>query len=173
MNLHDKAQKIKAILLDIDGVLTDCRVGYSENDEVKFFHVRDGHGLKLAVRAGLIVGAVSGRSAQANRRRADELGFSFLYENQKDKRVAFKKLLTDFNLTPEECLYIGDDVIDIPIMRKVGIAVTVADAPEYVGDFCDMRTKTPGGHGAVREVLDWLLMEQGKWDELMQRYITD
>jgi YrbI family 3-deoxy-D-manno-octulosonate 8-phosphate phosphatase len=173
MSLQNKAKKIKAILLDIDGVLTDCRVGYHNDDEVKFFHVRDGHGIKLAIRAGIIVGAVSGRSAAANKRRANELGFSFLYESQKDKREAFAKLLEDFSLTPEECLYIGDDVIDIPIMRKVGIAVTVADAPEYIEKFCDFRTKVKGGYGAVREVIDWLLMEQGKWDDLMVRYIED
>ncbi len=172
MSLESKAKKIKAILLDIDGVLTDGRCGYSENDEIKFFNVRDGHGIKMAMRAGLIVGAVSGRSAKANKKRADELGFSFLYENQKDKREAFNKLLVDFDLKPEECLYVGDDVIDIPIMTKVGIAVTVADSPDYIGDFCDIRTKNAGGHGAVREVLDWLIKEQGKWDELMQRYIS-
>ena len=167
---NKKIDKIVAIVLDIDGILTDGRMGYSSGDEVKFFHVRDGHGIKLAMRAGLKVGALSGRSAAANRKRAEELGFDFLYEGKKDKRAAFLELLKEHNLTAEECLYIGDDVVDAVPMRMAGIGVTVADAPEYMDEFCDMRTALPGGHGAVREVLDWLLHRQNKWEALMERY---
>lgn len=171
MSLSKKASEIKAIVLDIDGVLTDGRVGYGETDEIKFFHVRDGHGLKMAKRAGLKVGALSGRSAGANRRRAKELDFDFFYEGQKDKKSAFQKLLEDNGLSGRECLYMGDDVVDIPPMRASGIAVTVADAPADMDRFVDMRTKLPGGHGAVREIVEWLLKEQGKWDSLMARYL--
>lgn len=172
MSLKEKAAKIKAVVLDIDGVLTDGRVGYGKEDEIKFFHIRDGHGIKLARRAGLKVGALSGRSAEANRRRAEELGLDFIYEGQKNKKEAFRKLLNEHKLNAENCLYIGDDVIDIPPMRECGIAVTVADAPEDMDPFCDFRTKRPGGHGAVRDVLEWLLKEQNKWEELMQRYYS-
>jgi 3-deoxy-D-manno-octulosonate 8-phosphate phosphatase (KDO 8-P phosphatase) len=172
MTLSAKAVKITCLILDIDGVLTDGRVGYSAGDEIKFFHVRDGHGLKLAMRAGLKVGALSGRSAEANRKRAEELGFSFIYEDKKNKKEAFLELLKEQGLKPEECLYMGDDVVDIPVMRQVGLAVTVADAPEMMGDYCDIRTKLPGGGGAVRELVEWLLKEQGKWDELMKRYVS-
>ena len=172
MTLHDKAGKIAAVVLDIDGVLTDGMLGYGDHDEIKFFHVRDGHGIKLAMRAGLKIGALSGRAAEANRRRAEELGFDFIYEGEKNKREAFQRLLAEQQLTAEVCLYIGDDVVDIPVMRRAGLAATVADAPEELDSYCDLRAKLPGGRGAVREILEWLLKEQGKWDDLMQRYLS-
>jgi 3-deoxy-D-manno-octulosonate 8-phosphate phosphatase (KDO 8-P phosphatase) len=171
MSLEKKAAKIKAIVMDIDGVLTDGRGGYSAGDEIKFFHVRDGAGIKMAIRAGLKVGALSGRSAEANRKRAGELGFSFLYEGQKNKGDAFEILLKENELLAEECVYIGDDLIDIPVMTQVGVAVAVADAASSVADYCDFKTKTNGGYGAVREVIEWLLKEQGKWEEQLKRYI--
>jgi len=167
-----KIDKIKALVLDIDGVLTDGRLGYSAGDEVKFFHARDGHGIKMAIRGGILVGVLSGRVAESNRKRAKELGFSFFYEGQKDKRKAFELLLKEQNLKAEECLYMGDDVVDLPPMLKSGIAVTVADAPEYMDKYCDFRTVKGGGQGAVREVIDWLLMKQGKWEQQMERYIS-
>jgi YrbI family 3-deoxy-D-manno-octulosonate 8-phosphate phosphatase len=172
MDLKEKALNIKAVVLDIDGVLTNGRIGYGESDEIKFFHVRDGHGIKLAMRAGLKVGALSGRSAEANRKRAQELSFDFIYEGRKDKRETFKLLLEENHLLPEECLYMGDDVVDIPVMKEAGIAVAVADACSELEAFCDFRTKLPGGKGAVREVLEWLLKEQGKWEELMKKYVS-
>lgn len=170
MTPQDKIDDITTIILDVDGVLTNCRIGYGDSDEIKFFHVRDGHGIKLAMRAGLQVGLLSGRSAAANRRRAEELGMAFVYENCKNKLQAFEKLLEEYSLRPEQCLYIGDDIVDGPVMRRCGIGVTVADAPEYMNEFCDFRTALPGGGGAVREVLDWLLQKQNKWDALMERY---
>ncbi|MFA7231513.1 MAG: HAD family hydrolase [Victivallaceae bacterium] len=172
MTLQEKAIKIKALVLDIDGVLTDGRMGYSSGDEIKFFHVRDGHGIKMAMRSGLKVGALSGREAQANRKRAAELGFDFIYEGCRNKDEAFKILLQENHLTAEECLYVGDDVVDVPVMRVAGIAVTVADAPEYMDEFCDFRTRLPGGHGAVREIIDWLLHCQGNWEKQMERYTS-
>ena len=161
---------ITTIILDVDGVLTDGRVGYGDEDEIKFFNVRDGHGIKLAMRAGLQVGLLSGRSAAANRRRAEELGMNFVYENCKNKLQAFEKLLQEHSLRAEQCLYIGDDIVDGPVMKRCGIGITVADAPDYMDEFCDMRTRLPGGRGAVREVLDWLLQKQSKWDALLERY---
>ncbi len=174
MNLKEKASKIKAIVLDIDGVLTNGLIGYSgfSDQEMKFFHVRDGHGIKLAKRAGLKVGVLSGRTAEANRKRAVELEFDFFYQGKKDKREAFEILLKEQNLSASECLYMGDDVVDLPIMTKVGISVTVADAPEYMDKYCDFRTKLRGGEGAVREVIELLLKEKGKWDELMEKYLA-
>ncbi len=166
----EKIAEITTVILDIDGVLTDGRVGYSAGDEIKFFHVRDGHGIKLAMRAGLKVGALSGRQAAANTKRAQELGFSFIYQGAKDKRATFATLLEEQQLQAAQCLYIGDDIVDAVPMQLAGIAVTVADAPKYMDNFCDIRTNLPGGHGAVREVLDWLLQQQGKWEQLMKRY---
>ena len=169
---RERWQKIRAVVLDIDGILTDGRIGYGvgSDEEIKYFHVRDGHGIKLAMRAGFKVGVLSGRQSAANARRAEELGFSFVYENKKDKASAFAELLAEQSLQAEEVLYMGDDTVDLPVMRQAGIAVTVADAPEYMDTAADFRTKHSGGQGAVREVMDFLLMQSGKWSEVMERY---
>lgn len=167
----ERIAKIKALVMDIDGVLTDGRIGYGLEQEIKFFHVRDGHGIKMAQRAGLKVGAISGREAAANRTRATELGFDFIYEGCKKKGEAFSLMLSETGLQPDECLYVGDDVVDVPIFRLAGIAAAVADAPDYLDEYCAFRTRLPGGHGAVREIIDWLLREQDKWAGQMERYL--
>ena len=168
----ERWQKIRAIVLDIDGILTDGRIGYGtgSDEEIKYFHVRDGHGIKLAMRAGLKVGVLSGRQSAANARRAKELGFSFVYENKKDKPSAFAELLAEQSLTAEEVLYMGDDTVDLLVMKQAGISATVADAPEYMDTAADFRTLHAGGQGAVREVIDELLVQSGRWAEVMNRY---
>ncbi len=166
----DAFRRIRAVVLDVDGVLTDGRAGYGAPEEIKFFHLRDGHWMKLALRAGLKVGLLSGRGSAANRKRAEELGLSFCFENCKDKLEGFERLLAEQNLRPEECMYIGDDVIDLPVMRRVGVAVAVADAVPELDEAADFRTKLPGGHGAVCEAIRKLLMEQGVLDTILERY---
>ena len=166
-------RRIKAILLDIDGVLTDGRFGYDGTpNEVKFFHARDGHGVKLALRSGLKVGLLSGRASAANRQRADDLGLSFLYEGEKNKNEAFQRILAESGLLPEDFLYMGDDLVDIPVFNQVGVSCTVADAPPYLDEHCDFRSELPGGHGAVREVIERVLKEQDKWSDMTQKYIA-
>lgn len=171
MTLKEKASKIKALVFDVDGVLTNGFIGYCGTEEVKFFHVRDGYGIRLAKRAGLKVGALTGRSGKPNMIRAKELELDFIYEDCKDKRKAFETLLKEQCLNADECLYIGDDIVDIPILKRAGIGVIVFDAPDYMSEFCDFRTKLKGGKGAAREVIDWILKEQGKWTELLKKYI--
>jgi len=174
MRLQTKACRIKAVVLDVDGVLTDARTGYGPDEhEIKFFSVRDGLGVDLARQAGLLVGIISGRRSKANARRAEELKLDFAFQGERDKAAAFARLLAERGLTAEECLYIGDDLIDIPVMRRAGLAVAVADAaPEL--DLCsDFRTLAKGGAGAVRETLEWLLKEQGKWQDLVAKYFAD
>ena len=168
----ERWQKIRAIVLDIDGILTDGRIGYGTGspEEIKFFHVRDGHGIKLAMRAGIAVGVLSGRMSAANKRRAEELGLSFVYEGKKDKLSAFAELLAEQSLQADEVLYMGDDTVDLAVMRQAGIAATVADAPCYMDTAADFRTQHNGGQGAVREVIDNLLMQSGKWADVMSRY---
>ncbi len=161
---------IKAVVLDVDGVLTDCRGAYGAAEEIKFFHFRDGHWIKLAMRAGLQVGMLSGRSSNANRKRAEELGMSFCMENCKDKLESFQELLKTRGLKAEECLYMGDDIIDLPVMRRAGIALAVADAVPELDEAAAFRTKAAGGHGAVCEAIRWLLKEQGKLDAVLERY---
>ena len=163
-------RKIKVVVLDVDGVLTDGRAGYGAEEEIKFFHLRDGHWMRMALRTGLKVGLLSGRGSRANRRRAEELGLSFCYENCKDKLEGFERLLAEQALKPEECLYIGDDVIDMPVMRRAGVAVVVADGVPELDEVADFRTQAPGGHGAVCEVMRRLMMEQGTLDSQLERY---
>ena len=163
-------KRIKAVVLDVDGVLTDGRAGYGAAEEIEFVNMRDGHWMKLAMRAGLKVGLLSGRGSEANRKRAAELGLSFIYENCKDKLEGFERLLAEHGLRPEECLYIGDDVIDLPVLRRAGVAVAVADAVPELDEAADFRTQLPGGHGAVYEAIRRLLIEQEKLDSVMERY---
>ena len=172
MTLHDKALPVKAIVLDIDGVLTDGRIGYGcgSTEEIKFFHVRDGHGIVLARRAGLRVGILSGRASFANEHRAKELKLDFFYTGILDKKEGFDRLLREQNLAPEECMYIGDDIVDARPMALCGLAVAVGDAVPELDRVADLRTRHAGGQGAVREAIEFLLKEQNRWDSLMARY---
>lgn len=173
MNLPRNISDIKAIVLDVDGVLTDGRIGYGGGSprEIKFFDVRDGQGIRLAIRAGLRVGILSGRKSQANRVRAKELGLSFLYEGCLDKLAGWEQMLADLGLKPEECMYIGDDVVDMPPMRRAGFPVAVADAAPELDSVAMLRTQHFGGRGAVREAIEILLKGQGKWDSVLEKYM--
>ena len=166
----EKLADIRAVVLDIDGVLTDGRVGYDGEKKVKFFNYRDGHWMKLAIRAGLLVGTLSGARSPANAQRVNELGLSFLREGEKDKLAGFEALVAELGVSPEECLYMGDDVIDMPPMRRAGVAVAVRDAVPELDEVADWRTKTPGGHGAVCEVMRELLAAQDKLDAVLEVY---
>lgn len=173
MNLWERCSKIKAIILDVDGVLTNGLIGYHENgNEIKFFHVRDGHGLKLAQRAGLKIGILSGRKSLANRTRFEELKLDFMYEAVKDKEEGFTRLLEEQNLSAEECMYFGDDVVDARPMARCGLAVAVGDAVAELDKVAHLRTKAYGGQGAIREGIELLLKEQGQWEKLMERYFS-
>lgn len=167
---EDRGAQIRAIILDVDGVLTDGRLGYNGSERVKFFDVRDGHAIKLAQRTGLRVGILSGRADPPNRQRAEELGLGFVYEGEKNKREAFARLLAEQELGADEVVYIGDDVVDMPCVRQAGIGVAVADAVEELCAVADYVTARPGGRGAVREVIRALLIARGDWDGVMARY---
>jgi 3-deoxy-D-manno-octulosonate 8-phosphate phosphatase (KDO 8-P phosphatase) len=163
--------KIKLLLLDVDGVMTDGRIIYdSDGGETKAFDVKDGHGLKLLQRAGIRVGIITGRQSPIVARRATELGIELVYQGIKDKSVPFNEIMQTLALDPEEIAYIGDDIVDLPVMRKVGFSVTVADAVDDVKPFADMVTKRSGGRGAVREVCDFILKESGRWPTVTRHY---
>ena len=171
MNLSEKCSKITTIVLDVDGVLTDGRIGYRDNgDEIKFFDVRDGHGIVLARRAGLKVGVLSGRRSKANAVRFAELKMDFFYEGILNKDDGFTQLLEKEGLKPEECMYIGDDLVDARPMARCGLAVVVGDGVPELDSVADVRVKAAGGRGAVREAIELLLKEQGKWSSLLERY---
>lgn len=163
--------RIKLLLLDVDGVMTDGRIIYDSNGgETKAFDVKDGHGLKLVQRAGIRIGIITGRESAVVARRAAELGIDIVYQGVRDKRVPFVEILEKLELTPEEVAYVGDDVVDLPVMRVVGFAATVADAVEDVKPFAHLVTKRQGGRGAVREVCDYLLRESGRWSAVTEHY---
>src|SRR5258708_40029752 len=158
IELERRAGRIKILLMDCDGVLTDGRITLlDDGDELKSFHTRDGHGLVLLHRAGLKSGIISGRTAKAVERRARDLGVSFVYQGILDKIATFNELTSSEALDNGEIAYIGDDVTDIPLMNHVGLAVAVADAVAETKAASHYTTKVAGGFGAVREAdeLTW------------------
>lgn len=166
-----RARRIKLLLMDCDGVLTDGRLELLENgDEQKTFHARDGQGISLFHRAGLKTGIISGRTSSAVERRAQELGISYVRQHAKDKIKALDEIMAEAGVSIDECAYIGDDLADIPVMLRVELAVAVADAVVETKQAAHYVTELRGGHGAVREVCDLILKAQGRWHELMKRF---
>jgi 3-deoxy-D-manno-octulosonate 8-phosphate phosphatase (KDO 8-P phosphatase) len=166
MTWSGNASRIRAIVLDVDGVLTDGTVGFTpQGDVIKRFHVRDGQAIRTALASGLRVGLLSGRADPATLRRADELGLSFVYNAQSDKRAGFERILAEQGLDADECLYVGDDYPDVPVIRRAGIGVAVPDAPAAVRESADLVLDTPGGRGAVAEVIARLMEAQGTWKQ--------
>jgi 3-deoxy-D-manno-octulosonate 8-phosphate phosphatase (KDO 8-P phosphatase) len=166
-----RAARIKLLLMDCDGVLTDGRITLlGLSDEQKSFHTRDGHGLVLLHRAGLRSGIISGRTSVVVERRARELGITYLHQGTWDKIKEFEQVLAEAGVEETEVAYVGDDVVDIPLMLRAGLAVAVADAGAETQAAAHYVTKLPGGHGAIREVAELILKAQGRWAELMRRY---
>lgn len=162
-SIQSKTKKIKLLLLDVDGVLTDGSIILdNQGNELKAFHVRDGHGIKLAQRAGIIVGIITGRKSEAVDRRARELDIQEVYQGAREKIAVYESLLEKYGLHDHEVAYIGDDVVDIEIFKRAGIAVTVADSDPTVRPYVDLITKTPGGRGAVREFINLILKSRDK-----------
>jgi len=172
-DIDARAKRVKLLLMDCDGVLTDGRLWLmADGDEQKTFHARDGQGISLFHRAGLKTGIISGRTSSAVERRAQDLKMSYVRQYAKDKIEALDEILAAAGVSTNECAYIGDDVADIPIMHRVALAVAVADAVEETKQAAHYVTELNGGHGAVREVTDLILKAQGKWDEVMRRFLT-
>lgn len=170
--VEKRAARVKLLLMDCDGVLTDGRITLlGEDDEQKSFHTRDGHGLVLLHRAGLRSGIISGNTSKAVDRRGADLGISFVRQGTHNKIVQFEEVLAAAGVEDAEAAFIGDDVTDIPLMQRVGLAVAVADATEETRAVAHYVTRLPGGFGAVREVTDMILKAQGRWAELMRKYI--
>ena len=165
----ERARRIKLLLMDCDGVLTDGRLWLTpDGDEQKAFHTRDGQGISLIQRAGLHTGIITGRTSSAVERRAHDLKMSYVRQDAKDKIKALEEIVAEAGVTAADCAYIGDDLADMPLMRQVSLAVAVADAAEDTKQVAHYVTACRGGHGAVREVIDLILKAQGRWDELMR-----
>lgn len=170
-SLEDRLKKIRLVIFDVDGVLTDGRITFGGIDlEIKSFDVRDGHGIKIAMRCGLEVAFVTGRTSTVVARRAEDLGISKVYQGVWDKRPVMAELMNDLKLEADQVAVIGDDVVDIPLLRRAGVGFTVPEAPLEVLREADFITRHRGGFGAAREMVEVILKAQGKWDGALERY---
>ena len=169
--MQERLKKIKLLILDVDGVMTDGRIIFDSNGvESKFFNVKDGHGIKMAQRAGIEFAIISGRHSQVVANRAAELGIVHVYQKAMDKLTPYLDILEKTGLDDTQVAFMGDDVIDIPVLRRVGFAAAPADAVEEVLPHVHFITNNRGGWGAVREVCDLLLKGQESWETITARY---
>jgi 3-deoxy-D-manno-octulosonate 8-phosphate phosphatase (KDO 8-P phosphatase) len=168
--LRRKAKNIVLLLLDVDGVLTDGRIIVDDRGvETKHFHVRDGQGIALLLRGGIEVGFITSRSSASVRYRAKELGVRLLRQGVRDKLAVYESIRQRRGLRDEQVAFMGDDIVDLPVLRRVGLAFSVADGWEGVRAAADLVSVAHGGHGAVREVAEMLLKSQGKWAGLIAK----
>ncbi len=171
MTLEERLARVDLLLLDVDGVLTDGRVVIDDNGvETKAFDVTDGHGLKLLGRAGVEVGLVTGRRSRVVEHRAAELGIREVHQRVLDKLAVVREVLTRLGVPPDRVAYMGDDLVDLPVLTQFGLGITVPDAPTYVRERAHWVTGRPGGRGAVREVCEAVLRARGAWEAVTAKY---
>jgi 3-deoxy-D-manno-octulosonate 8-phosphate phosphatase (KDO 8-P phosphatase) len=168
--LAERARRVRLILCDSDGVLTDGRLYYDPEDRMRAFDVKDGQGIRMGQEAGLAFGAISGRDSAALARRAAELDFDELHQRVHDKVACVEGILRSRGLEAEQVCFIGDDLVDVPVMRRVGLAAAPADAVPEALEAAHFVTGRPGGRGAVRQVIELVLRASGKWDQITRRY---
>ncbi len=168
INLAD----IEMLVIDVDGVLTDgTLVINGDGTESKSFNSLDGHGIRMWQRIGLKVALISGRASVPTQRRAEQLQIEYVFQDCHNKLPVFKDLLEQVGLSPDKVAYIGDDLMDLPVIRYTGFGITVANAVDEVKQYADYITTRPGGSGAVREVIEYILKNSGRWQQLMTRYL--
>jgi 3-deoxy-D-manno-octulosonate 8-phosphate phosphatase (KDO 8-P phosphatase) len=174
--LYARARKVKLLLMDVDGVMTDGRIYLLPSAdggmvETKTFHSRDGLGLRIAQNAGLKMGIITGRSSPAIEYRVKELGIHYLKQNAREKVSAYQEILQAGNFKDEEVCYVGDDIVDLPLLIRVGLAVGVADSHKLLRRYVHYMTERVGGMGAVRDAIELILRAQGKWDAVIEHYL--
>jgi 3-deoxy-D-manno-octulosonate 8-phosphate phosphatase (KDO 8-P phosphatase) len=170
-SFHDKAERIRLMAFDIDGVMTDGRLYFSPNgDEMKTFFSRDGLGLKMLARSGVKLAIITGRDSPIVTRRAENLGIDLVFQGVEDKRSAMARLLEREGIDFSEAGYMGDDVVDLAVMEACGFSATVPDCHTTVRQIADYVAHAPAGAGAVREVCELLLQAQGNWDKALAAY---
>jgi len=169
--LIEKIKNVRLLILDVDGVMTDGKIIIDNlGNEAKHFHVRDGHGIKVLIRAGIDVVLLTGRNSGVVEHRAKELGIREVHQGVHDKLSICEKILESKSLRYENIAFIGDDIVDVPVLKRAGFSVAVADAAEHVKKFVDHITKNAGGNGAVREICEMILHAQNKWGDVVKRY---
>lgn len=167
-----QAKKIRLVIFDIDGVLTDGKLFFDdEGREYKSFHARDGLGIKLLQQSGVAVGVISGRSSRSVELRMKSLGISYVYQGQEDKVEAFETMLAELELKPDQVVHVGDDLIDLSVMNRVGLPIAVADANPAVRQCAHWCTTLNGGCGAAREVCDMIMDAQGTLAAAVEAYL--
>ena len=169
MSLNAKVSCVRLLLFDVDGVLTDGQVLlHADGSESKQFHVRDGTGIVWAQRAGLMVGLLSARSSPATSQRATQLAISIVIQGTINKLSAYEEILQEHGLTDTEVAFMGDDLLDLPVLTRVGLSAAPADAVPEVRARVDWVSQAPAGRGAVRELVEMVLRAQGKWESVVQ-----
>jgi len=167
------ARRVKLLIMDVDGVLTDGSIFITASgEEIKAFNTLDGHGLKMLQATGVKLAIITGRDAPGVAHRARGLGIDYYYAGIHDKRAALEQLLAECGVGADECAYIGDDVVDLPVMRRVALAAAVPESPSLVRQHAHYVTGASGGRGAVRELTELIMQAQGTFDKAMEPYLA-
>jgi len=171
-NLIQSAQKIRLLILDVDGVLTNGELTYGANGITqKTFHVHDGQGIKLMQQSGVTVAIITAKNSPMVAQRMADLDVTHVYQGYADKLIAYADLKTKLNLTDEAIAYIGDDIYDLPLLKRVGLGITVANAPDPLHEHAHFSTRLKGGEGAVREVCDFIMKSQGTYQQAIDIFL--
>ena len=159
--------------MDVDGVLTDGRIVLGKNDELKFFNIHDGMGITIAKRSGMKVGIITGRTSEAVEKRAKELKMDHIFQGSENKLKSLDEIIENENMDYQNVCYIGDDIVDIPLFKKVGFSATVNDAPEYVKSEVSYISNKFGGRGAVRDIIEYILKCNGTLNSVIEEMVND
>lgn len=171
-DILEKAEKIKVVIFDVDGVLTDGRLYLTEEGkEIKAFHSRDGHGMKMLQGSGVQIAVITGRNSPIVAHRMVDLGVEHVYQGQCEKLPAFIELMAKLNLAADQAAYVGDDVVDLPVMRRVGLAIATQDAHAFVKQHAHWQTPSRGGHGAARDVCELIMEGHGVLQNTLAKYL--
>ncbi len=171
-DILEKARDIRLVIFDVDGVLTDGSLYLGDDgQEYKAFNSRDGHGMVMLRNSGVEIGIITGRTSEVVRIRMESLGISHLYQGQRDKRPAYRELKQKLQLSDNQIAYVGDDVVDLPVMTQVGLAIAVQNAHSFTRQHAHWTTPSPGGRGAAREVCELIMEAQGKLASALDAYL--
>ena len=170
--LLEAAKKIKLVIFDVDGVLTDGSLFFGDDgQEYKAFNSKDGHGMKMLQDSGVPIGIITGRQSEVVKHRMNNLKITHVYQGRLDKLPAFEQLTQDLGVTAQEVAYVGDDVMDLPVMIRVALAIAPQDAHELARQHAHWVTPHGGGRGAARDVCELIMRAQGNWDQIVQDYL--
>jgi 3-deoxy-D-manno-octulosonate 8-phosphate phosphatase (KDO 8-P phosphatase) len=170
--VHQQASKIKLVIFDVDGVLTNGSLFIGDDgQEYKAFHARDGLGMAMLQNSGVEIGVITARTSNVVKLRMESLSLKYIYQGRKEKLPAYNEILSESGYTHEQVAYVGDDLVDLPVLRKVGLAIAVADAHPYVLEHVHWQTPNKGGVGAARDVCEMIMLSQGTLEQQYARFL--